>query len=89
MGAKGIRVISETVSRSHPGQVAGSLRKKKKRAQAREERNATASAMGIDVATLRKRGQAEVSRFSGDSWLKQFKSSAPPAAYRPSYPNYY
>ncbi len=88
MGAKGIRVISGSVSRSHPGQVAGSLRKKKKREQARTEREAKAAALGIDVATLRKRGQEEVSKLSSN-WLKQFKSSAPPAAYRPSHSGYY
>jgi hypothetical protein len=88
MGAKGIRIVSESVSRSHPGQVAGSLRKKKKRAQARTEREAKAAALGIDVATLRKRGQEEVGKLPSD-WLRQFKSSAPPVAYRPSYSGYY
>jgi hypothetical protein len=82
MGAKGIRVISERVMRSHPGQAAGSVRKKKNKARRIEELHAEAKKDGVDVATVKKRRQQEINNLPSDAWMRAHVRSSPPPARR-------
>ena len=76
-----IRTLKVSVSRSHPGQQAGSARKKLKRQERREEIAGIAKAYGASVAEVLQAKQQEANRLITEA--ERYKPKPPKDPPRP------